>query len=156
MGALDRWGRSVGTVGPRTAEARRGERQGVAAYSLRIAYVWNDSQYVRVDGIFGQFKRPSFFRLKGQPVQRLRFPASGRGGNFHCGNVPQGLVGEVREINVRLKHFGYMTREQRLAKYAWYTHIDPNNPAEDNYRHLAEIGGARLAPGPAQIIRWIE
>lgn len=130
--------------------------RGVAAYSLRIAYVWNDSQYVRVDGIFGQFKRPSFFRLKGQPVQRLRFPASGRGGNFHCGNVPQGLVGEVREINVRLKHFGYMTREQRLAKYAWYTHIDPNNPAEDNYRHLAEIGGARLAPGPAQIIRWIE
>src|SRR5574341_1369006 len=50
--------------------------RGVAAYSLRIAYMWNDPQHVRVYGIYGQFKRPSFFQLKGQPVQRLRFPTS--------------------------------------------------------------------------------
>jgi glycosyltransferase involved in cell wall biosynthesis len=129
---------------------------GVAAYSLRIAYLWNDAQHVRVDGIYGTFKRPSFFQLKGQPVQRLRFPATGYGGNFHCGNVPEGLVGEVREINVRLKHFGYMTQEQRQAKYTWYTTIDPNSPAQDNYRHIVQTGGTRFAPGPPKIIRWVE
>lgn len=127
-----------------------------AAYYLRIAYLWGDAQHVRVDGIYGKFKRPSLFRLKGQPVARLRFPSSGRGGNFHCGNVPEGLVGSLRELDVRLKHFGYMTPEQRQAKYLWYTKIDPNNLAEDNYRHLAEIGGARLAPGPPKIVRWTD
>jgi hypothetical protein len=130
--------------------------RGVAAYFLRIAYVWDDPQHIRVDGIYGRFMRASFFRLKGQPVQRLHFPASGAGGNFHCGNVPRGLVGPWRELNVRLKHFGYMTSEQRRAKYTWYTTIDPNNAAEDHYRHLADMTGARLAPGPLKIVPWTE
>jgi hypothetical protein len=130
--------------------------RGVAAYSLRIAYVWNDPHHIRVDGIYGQFSRPSFFRLKGQPVQSLRFPMSGFGGNLHCGNVPQGVAGAVRELNVRLKHLGYMTSEQRQAKYAWYTTVDPNNAAEDHYRHLAGIPGSRFAPGPLRIVPWTE
>jgi glycosyltransferase involved in cell wall biosynthesis len=130
--------------------------RGVAAYSLRIAYVWNDPQHIRVDGIYGRFTRPSFFRLKDQPVQRLHFPTSGAGGNFHCGNVPKGLEGSWRELNVRLKHLGYMTSEQRQAKYTWYTTIDPNNAAEDHYRHLAGIPGARLAPGPLRLVPWTE
>jgi glycosyltransferase involved in cell wall biosynthesis len=142
--------------GPASLKHAAENGRGVAAYYLRIAYLWNDPQHVRVDGIYGQFKRPSFFQLKGQSAQQLRFPTSGCGGNFHCGNVPVGLVGDLRELNVRLKHFGYMTREQRQAKYAWYTTIDPNNPAEDNYRHLAEIRGARFAPGPTKIIPWAE
>jgi len=130
--------------------------RGVAAYYLRIAYLWNDPQHVRVDGIYGCFKRPSFFRLQDQPKERLHFSSSGYGGNLHCGNVPRGLVGGLRDLNVRLKHYGYMTREQRQIKYEWYTCVDPNNMIEDNYRHLAEIRGARLAPGPPQIIPWTE
>ena len=137
----------------RQAAANAGD---VAAFYLRVAYVWDDPHHIRVDGLFGRFARLSFFRLRGQPVEQLHFPTNGHGGNFHCGNVPQGLVGGRREINVRLKHFGYMTRAQRQAKYAWYTTIDANNPLEDNYRHLAEIPGARLAPGPPRIVRWTE
>jgi hypothetical protein len=56
----------------------------------------------------------------------------------------------------RLKHYGYMTREQRQAKYKWYTTIDANNALEDNYRHLAEIRGARFAPGPPKTVPWRE
>jgi len=137
----------------REAALRNG---AVGAYHLRIAYLWNDPQHVRVDGIFGQFSRPSFFRLKGQPAGRLGFPDSGYGGNFHCGNVPQGLAGETRSLDVRLKHYGYMKPEQRVAKYRWYTTHDPNNQLEDNYRHLAEIRGARFAPGPPRLMPWIE
>ncbi len=134
--------------------AHNGSRVG--AYSLRVAYLWNDFQSVRVDGLYGRLWRPSFFRLKGQPMHQLHFRASGRGGNFHCGNVPQGIQGEVRLLDVRLKHYGYVTREQRQAKYRWYSSIDPNNSVEDNYRHLAEIPGARWAPGPPRIIPWKE
>ncbi len=137
---------------------RRAAESGskVAAYSLQIAYLWNDAQHIRVDGVYGRFSRPSFFRVKGQPLNRLHFPTSGYGGNFHCGNVPKGLIGEPGTLNVRLKHYGYMTREQRQAKYEWYTTNDPNNLLEDNYRHLAEIRGARFAPGPPKIVSWVE
>jgi hypothetical protein len=96
------------------------------------------------------------FRLRGQPVQQLQFPASGRGGNFHCGNVPLGLTGDSRMLNVRLKHYGYMTREQREAKYRWYTAIDPGNSTEDFYRHIGDVPGARYAPGPPQLAPWVE
>jgi hypothetical protein len=59
-------------------------------------------------------------------------------------------------LGVRLKHFGYMTRQKRLQKYQWYNDVDPNNAAEDYYRHIAEIPGAHFAPGPAQLVEWTE
>jgi hypothetical protein len=127
-----------------------------AAFSLQISYLWEDEQHIRVDGIYRNFTRPSFFRLRGQSLSQLRFWPTGRGGNFHCGNVPRGLVGEVRPLKVRLKHYGYMTAEQRRAKYEWYITQDPNNALEDNYRHIAGIPGARYAPGPPRIIAWVE
>jgi hypothetical protein len=81
---------------------------------------------------------------------------TGHGGNFHCGNVPRGLAGVCRNLDVRLKHYGYMTAEQRRTKYLWYSTVDPNNAAEDYYRHLAGIPGARWAPGPPQTVQWAE
>ena len=59
-------------------------------------------------------------------------------------------------IEARLKHYGYLERERRQAKYLWYTQRDPDNEREDRYRHLAEIPGARFAPGPAQFAAWEE
>ena len=141
---------------PAKLKSAAANARGIAAYQLKIAYVWNDTEHIRVDGIYARFTRPSFFRLRGQAVDRLSFLPSGYGGNFHCGNVPHGLAGATRELNVRLKHYGYMTQEQRQAKYQWYTSIDPDNSLEDHYRHLAEIRGARLAPGPPQIVPWQE
>ena len=143
-------------AGPEKIRAAVQRAQGVAAFSLRIAYLWDDPEHVRVDGIFGRFTRPSLFQLRGQSLSQLSFLSTGYGGNFHCGNVPQGLVGRTENLEVRLKHYGYMSREQRQAKYQWYTRVDPNNAAEDNYRHLAGIPGARHAPGPASIASWSE
>lgn len=127
-----------------------------AAWYLRIAYLWDRPDQVRVDGLFGNFRRPSLFRFRGQPARRLKFRATGRGGNFHCGNVPDGLMGQHRELPVRLKHYGCMTQEQRLAKHAFYTSKDPGNQLEDNYRHLLGIPGARHAPGPLRLMPWVE
>jgi hypothetical protein len=47
-------------------------------------------------------------------------------------------------------------RDQRQAKYAWYTAVDPNNLDEDCYRHVAEIPRARFAPGPPELMVWRE
>lgn len=127
-----------------------------ALFGLRIAYLWDGPQQVRMDGLWGRFNRPSPFRLQGQPLGDLYFPTTAAGGNFHCGNVPRGLRGEMRWIGVRLKHYGYLEREHRQAKYVWYNQRDPGNEREDEYRHLAEIPGARHAPGPAVFAPWDE
>jgi glycosyltransferase involved in cell wall biosynthesis len=142
--------------GPDTIRKLLGTTRGMAAFTLRVAYLWNDVDHVRVDGVYGRFTRPSLFRLTGQRLENLRFPSTGAGGNLHCGNVPLGLIGGVGHLNVRLKHFGYLTKQQRLRKYEWYTKVDPNNAAEDHYRHLAEIPGAHFAPGPPQLAIWTE
>lgn len=142
--------------GPAQIRAAAAKHPTAAAWYLRIAYLWDDPRQVRVDGLFGTFRRLSLFRLRGQPVRQLAFRATGNGGNFHCGNVPDGLVGEHRELSVRLKHYGYLTQQQRTAKYAFYTHADPCNQLEDNYRHLLGIRGARHAPGPVRLIPWVE
>ena len=128
----------------------------IAAFGLRIAYLWDGPEQVRMDGLWGRFNRPSFFRLQGQPLGDLYFPSTAAGGNFHCGNVPRGLRGEVHRLRVRLKHYGYLERAHRQAKYVWYNQRDPGNEREDQYRHLAEIPGARHAPGPAEFARWEE
>jgi GT2 family glycosyltransferase/glycosyltransferase involved in cell wall biosynthesis len=143
-------------TGPDALRDAAAHHPGAAAFSLRIAYVWDTPDQVRVDGIFGRFRRPSLFRLAGQPVHRLRFPSAGPGPNLHCGNVPQGLVGRRLESNVRLKHYGYVTEEQRWEKYQWYNSIDPHNRIEDRYRHLISAPGAFHAPGPVRLIRWSE
>lgn len=142
--------------GPQQIQAAVSQAVGAVAWYLRIAYLWDDPRQVRVDGLFGSFRRLSLFRFRGQSVERLVFRSTGHGGNFHCGNVPDGLMGEHRELPVRLKHYGYLTREQRLTKYAFYTHTDPNNQLEDNYRHLVGLRGARHAPGPVRLIPWVE
>lgn len=109
----------------------------VASYSLRIVYLWNRMNQIRTDGIYGRFKRGSLFRLAGQP-DSVTFRATGNGGNFHCGNVPAGLVGAEVDLEVSLWHMGYLHAEDRLRKFAWYNHQDPGNIAEDCYRHVAQ------------------
>ena len=125
-----------------------------AVFSLRIGYVWDDEEHVRVDGLWGRFTRPSLFRFAGHAVGELCFFNTRFGGNLHCGNVPTALQGQARYLDVRLKHYGYMSREQRRRKYEFYNRVDPNNAAEDCYRHLAEIPGALHAPGPPRIVPW--
>lgn len=107
----------------------------VASYSLRIRYLWDTTEQERVDGIYGRFKRGSLFRLAGQP-EGVTFRATGNGGNFHCGNVPAGLIGQQADLDVSLLHMGYLHREDRIRKYFFYNDNDPGDVAEDCYRHV--------------------
>ena len=104
--------------------------------SLRVRYLWDRADQVRADGVYGDFHRESVFR----PVfssPEPRFLSNSTGGNFHCGNVPWALR-QKRSVHseIELLHFGYLHREDRERKYAWYNARDPNNAREDRYRHM--------------------
>ena len=141
--------------GPEALRAAATARR-TAAYSLRIAYLWDDPGQVRVDGLYGAFRRFSFFRLRGQDTSGLRFAPTKAGGSFHCGNVPGGLSGASRSLPIRLKHYGYLTSERREEKYRFYTTMDPDNSLADNYRHIVGIPGARYAPGRPVFVPWCD
>jgi len=105
---------------------------GALALSLRVLYLWGSEDQVRVDGVYGRFNRASAFRL----IPGLEFGATGRGPNFHCGNVPWFYHQRARRSAARLLHYGYMFCGDRLRKYDWYNELDPGNANEDFYKHM--------------------
>jgi glycosyltransferase involved in cell wall biosynthesis len=115
------------------------------AYRFNVLYLWNNPKQIRVDGVFGRCNRPSMFSLV--PGRRFSSP---NGGGLHCGNVPE--MQNVRNSTVRLLHYGWMEREDRIRKYNWYNSADkqPIPEVEDGYRH-AIIGD--LLPAETKT-RW--
>lgn len=122
-------------LGPGAAEALLKEMDSatVPCLSLRVWYLWNSEDHVRTDGVYGDFHRESVFRPNGQ-----KFTVNPGSPNFHCGNVPYGCRQKRRVLrDVPLLHFGYMHREDRERKFAFYNAADPGNEREDTYRHVA-------------------
>jgi len=111
-------------------------KPNVARCSFSVRYLWDRMNQIRVDGVYGDYRRSSMFRVKGQP--RLSFTSTSHGANFHCGNAPQGLRGIGLPIEATLLHLGYLHKEDRIRKYHWYRSKDPNSIAEDGYRHVVQ------------------
>lgn len=101
--------------------------------SMHIVYLWDREDQVRIDRWYREFRRPSLFRLTSRA---LRFRRTEYGGNFHCSSAPAQLLGMICAIPVRLLHYGYLHREDRIRKFHFYNSVDPNNPIEDGYRHM--------------------
>jgi hypothetical protein len=105
---------------------------GVSRFTLKILYLWDREDQVRVDGVYGNFRRPRIFK----PEAGTAF----RGGlhNTGAGHI-SGASGRIVDLGARLLHYGYLHREDRLRKYHWHNQqIDPNNTAEDSYRHMVQ------------------
>lgn len=128
-------------------------------YRFQVCYLWDRPDQWRIDRLYGDFWRGSLFYT---PGSSLRFRQTGFGGNFHCGNIPADIADDQDQLlGARLKHYGYMDREQRLAKYRWYNSIDPNNGLEDGYRHIVQ-GDVDEIPaeatlkhaGPLKLAAW--
>jgi glycosyltransferase involved in cell wall biosynthesis len=122
--------------------------------SPRILYLWDTEDQVRVDGVYGRFRRPSVFR----PGQH-QFEPTSAGGNFHCSNAPRALHGQSQPIEAAFLHFGYLHREDRIRKYRWYNQQDPGNRNEDMYRHVVQ-GDLPEVPMSARLMHagplWLE
>jgi len=101
--------------------------------SLPILYAWDAPDQIRIDGVYGNFRRESVFRPDGS-----LFHDSGSGPNFHCGNVPPKIRESRGFAEAPLLHYGYMNRADRLRKFVWYNRQDPNNYSEDCYRHIMQ------------------
>jgi glycosyltransferase involved in cell wall biosynthesis len=119
---------------PRCILAALEREPGVLSFPVR--YLWHDREHYRADGVYARFTRASMFRLKDQPAAVKYVPAGAAKCNFHCGNVPAGLHGHGVTLPVDLLHLGYMLREDRLRKFAWYQAKDPDNAYEDGYKHM--------------------
>lgn len=140
--------------GPAIIRKTCAEHPEVDAYSLRIAFMWDQRDLVRVDRIYGDFWRPSLFRpfveRPGVPddhalAQEFRFKSTPWGRkrgddqpNLHCSSVPQRRIHGRKACAVRLKHYGYLHREDRVRKLDFYTSIDWENASEDCYRHMTQ------------------
>ena len=150
--------------GPEIVREVVAANQNNTAYVLKIAFLWNNYETVRVDRIYNDFWRPSLFRPfhedPDKPDDRkilgeLRFMATpfgrtkdGSKPNLHCSSVPQRYIHQCGLIPVRLKHYGYVDRSSRVKKLDYYTSIDWKNPAEDCYRHMVQGDGVRLEELP--------
>jgi glycosyltransferase involved in cell wall biosynthesis len=117
-----------------------------AVYSVRILYLWDREDQVRIDGIYGRFLRPSLWLHYGGN----RFKSDCPGG-LHCGNVPRPVNGAPPVCATAL-HYGYLHREDRIRKFEWYRRIDGQNRVEDGYRHMV-LGDLPQHPA-AMRTRW--
>jgi len=114
-----------------TIRAIAAAESGPDCVRFQVIYLWDSERQKRVDGIYGGFRRSSMFRMR----KGARF-SSPNGGGFHCGNAPEPRW--VSDSTVRLLHYGYMLKEDRLRKYEFYNAPDkqPIPACEDGYRHM--------------------
>lgn len=130
------------------AEAIKGPQH---IHTPRILYLWDRENQVRVDGVYREFRRPSLFRLMNREFTYKSTPW-GNGANFHCSNIPQEMLHHSHPSEARLLHYGYMEREDRIRKHAWYNTVDPANHGEDCYRHCVQ-GDVPEVPADARL-KW--
>jgi glycosyltransferase involved in cell wall biosynthesis len=119
------------------------------SFYFKILYLWDSPDLVRVDRRYGEFDRPSMFRLINPG---FRFQSTPWGGNMHCSSIPQEFLGHAKTSGVALLHYGYMLAEDRMSKWKWYNTVDPGNEMEDQYRHMiqGDVGG----PGAGETLKW--
>lgn len=116
----------------------------VDCFSLRVLYLWDSVEQFRFDGVYEKMARQSLFR--GNAGLSFRSYYEGGGANhcgLHCSNAPDlgGARGGMRLATMPtayLLHYGYLHRADRIRKFEWITKLDPDNAAEDFYRHMVQ------------------
>ena len=89
--------------------------------------MWDNDKQYRVDGNWNPEIRYRIYLLRYQPNYEYEWANRG----LHCYRHPV----NVYEMPgcfcyVRLKHYGYLTKEIQKAKYERYTTLDPNGVFE--------------------------
>lgn len=114
----------------------------VMAYWMNWRTVWDKdadgNDLHRADGIFGGFQNYRFFKvLPGAKIKK-----NDNIYNHHCGSAPSFPSENLSWTNIRVKHLGYDTPEQRMRKYKFYREKDPHPLAKDvgnaDYHHLID------------------
>jgi glycosyltransferase involved in cell wall biosynthesis len=121
---------------------------GVSYFRLQILYLWDHPNQIRMDGVYGNYRRKRVFR----PAPGASFQQNGVPGNLHCGGAGniKGLTGRVADVPLRLLHFGYLHREDRIRKWEWHNEVEAGNAAEDGFRHIVQ-GDLLEVPAAAKL-----
>ncbi len=94
----------------------------VDLFCFRLYDMW-DSDHYRSDSLWNAHTRYMPFMLRYQPKFKYRFNMD----NHHCGRMPMNIFHQpYANIDVRVKHYGWMREEDRKAKYDRYMKIDPD------------------------------
>lgn len=112
------------------------------AYWCNWRTIWHrqddGQESFRMDGIFGGFQNYRFFRVL--PGMEIKENSNLR--NHHCGSAPKVPMENLKWLNIRVRHLGYDSEEQRQRKYAFYRKADPRPVASDvgneDYHHLID------------------
>jgi hypothetical protein len=83
----------------------------VRAYTLNQYYMWNSSTKWRLDATWGQVHDVRFFKY----VKQYRINRPGATAP-HCGYAPSLPVECIRDTNIRIRSYGFMTPEWRQRK----------------------------------------
>jgi len=109
---------------------------------------WNSLTHYRTDGIWGQMRGSRLFKVL--PNQRI---VLGSTQGLHCGNIPYFAPTNVMQTCIRIKHYGYVSPQQRLDKYKFYSNVDqdlrPELVGAENYNHL-------IHDSDMHIRRWLD
>jgi len=135
LGSLSRWliPREIARITPYNPE--------FTCLSFRFIYFWNDESTYRTDAEYADVWHPRLFTSWNQDLSSLRFTCQkGHGAGFHCGSIPQGLIGRAKKAAIVVKHYGYLDPDRRLRKYEFYRHNDPIAFARGYYEHLVNDG----------------
>lgn len=113
----------------------------VFGYWCNWRTVWdtvNGQEMFRSDGIFGGFQNYRFFKI----LPGMKIKPNDNIYNHHCGSAPFIPSENLKWLNVRVRHLGYDSPEQRKRKYEFYRKADPNPLAKDvgnaDYHHLID------------------
>ena len=95
-------------------------------------------EYYRTDSVFGRFSNYRFFKLMKDQEISSKHPEG-----HHCGSAPLMAPENLRWCNIRVKHLGYDTPEQRQKKFDFYQTNDNFKTRQDigneDYSHLIDM-----------------
>lgn len=110
----------------------------IMGYWCNWRTIWKSElgrEFYRADSTFGSFTNYRFFRLI--PGQQIM---SSHPEGHHCGSAPWLSEENLQWCNIRVKHLGYDTPEQRQRKYEFYeandNFKDPKDIGNEDYSHL--------------------
>ena len=109
---------------------------------LQILDVWDKSNQIRIDGLYGKTWRPSLLKID-KTLPPLKFIPTKYPGNLHCGSIPSNTIGIDNSIrsNAKIIHCASLDESIRSQKYQWYVNKDPDSPLTDNYQHMIGARG---------------
>jgi len=121
----------------------------IQAYIFRYSTFWNFKDYTRGDNVWKGMQNIRLFRNLPETHIISDHPVG-----FHCNSTPPIPPENVffAPVSMRIKHYGYLDKEDRERKFKWYETVDTQKNVRaigaNNYKHLVSEAGLHLR-------RWI-